>query len=383
MDTPASTEQEQATIMIVDDMPANLQLLVRFLRDEGFRVRPVTSGFAALELAARVRPDLVLLDVNMPQMDGYEVCRRMRADRALKDVPVVFLSALGEPIDKLKAFEAGGEDYIAKPFHMEEVKARIGTHLRLARLRDDLARSYSRLKELESMRERLVHMLVHDMRSPLFGISGMLELAGMCDGVVADPHASRCIQDARESSRVLVEMISGILDVYKMESGAALVAPQETVLAEVVADAQRVLGALVRRGRFVHTALPADLKVVCDPGLTCRVLLNLIGNAVKFSPAGSEVRLDVTDEGREVRLRVQDAGPGIRSEDQARVFEKFGQLGSDSIGRKYSTGLGLVFCKMVVESQGGAIGVQSQVGHGSTFWFTIPKAANPEARSPT
>jgi signal transduction histidine kinase len=375
---PQGNGERPASILVVDDRLAELQILVAFLREEGFLVRPVTSGAAALDLASRARPDLVLLDVHMPGMDGYEVCRRLRADPALRDVPVLFLSALSEPIDKLRAFEVGGEDYIAKPFYMEEVRARIRTHLRLARYRADLEESCRRLREVETMRERLVHMLVHDMRSPLFGISGMLEMAGLCQGVAGDADAARWIHDARETARALIEMISGILDVYKMESGASIVCTRPVSFAAVLTEAQRLLGGVAGRCRL--TVCACDAWVRCDPSMTARVLLNLVANAAKFSPPGGLVQVEARAEETALTVSVIDAGPGVRPEDQSRVFEKFGQTGADG-GRRYSTGLGLVFCKMVVEAQGGTIGVESHPGAGSRFWFTVPLAPRPAAEA--
>ena len=154
-------------MLVVDDTIENLRLLSDLLGEHGYEVRAVTNGRQALQAAEHDPPDLILLDITMPEMDGYEVCRRLRAGRASRDVPVIFLTALTDTADKVLAFDAGGVDYVTKPFQFEEVLARVKTHVALRRAQSALAESYARLRDLEQLRDDLVHMVVHDMRSPL------------------------------------------------------------------------------------------------------------------------------------------------------------------------------------------------------------------------
>src|SRR3954470_1077963 len=151
------------SILVVDDTVENLRLLASLLGEQGFEVRPVTSGKQALQAAAHDPPDLILLDITMPEMDGYETCERLKQLDAVRDVPVIFLTALGEIGDKVRAFEVGGADYVTKPFRIEEILARIRVHLALRRAQLELARNYERLGALERLRDDLVHMVVHDM----------------------------------------------------------------------------------------------------------------------------------------------------------------------------------------------------------------------------
>jgi len=156
-----------ANILVVDDTIENLQLLATMLGDQGYEIRPVTNGRQALLAADRDPPDLILLDINMPDMSGYEVCAQLTARASSQDVPVIFLTALSETADKVKAFDVGGHDYITKPFQFDEVLARVKTHVALRRTRQELVQSYDQLRSLETLRDNLVHMVVHDMRSPL------------------------------------------------------------------------------------------------------------------------------------------------------------------------------------------------------------------------
>ncbi len=384
MSEPIKTDRRQANIMIVDDMPANLQLLVHFLRNEGYKVRPVTSGAAALELAQHVRPDLVLMDVSMPEMDGYEACLRMKENPELKDVPVVFLSAMGDLLDKVRAFEVGGVDYITKPFHMEEVRIRIETHLRLAELRGDMEEKCRQLEASEQMKTHLAHLIIHDMRTPLFNISASLDLVGLSESLAADAPALHHLGDAKDSVGVLEQMIADILDVYKMEGGGQLVQITSAPVSGFVEDAIRLMNTLVKHHRFTYTLPPSDLMVLCDPALTTRVLINLFSHSVKNAPIGSVIQLLVADEGPVVRVSVTDQSQGILPGMQDQMFERVSRLSSDMNAKKMTTGLGLVFSRMVIEAQGGEIGVRSKPGEGCVYWFTLVKPAGPrEIRPPT
>jgi len=381
MNTTLLAGQRPAEIVIVDDMPANLQLLVHFLRHEGYRVRPVTSGAAALALAAVTPPDLVLMDVSMPEMDGYEACRRLKAIPRLQSVPVVFLSALGDPMDKVRAFEVGGVDYITKPFHLEEVRVRIDTHLRLRRLQTEMEDTCRQLQVAETVKGHLVHLLIHDMRTPLFNISASVELLELCESVAADAAARRHLGDAKDSVQILEQMIADILDVYKMEGGSAMAAPGPAPVADFVGEAIRLVGGLMKRHRFAYTLPPPTLLALCDPDLSARVLLNFFSNAVKHSPVGSEIRLQVEEEPDRIRLSVSDQSPGLAPGEDQGLFDKAGLIRNGK-RRAKSLGLGLVFCRMVAEAQGGQIGVTSQPGAGCTFWFTLPKPPVDPAGAP-
>jgi DNA-binding response OmpR family regulator len=175
--TAATTRRDvPAEILIVDDSPDDLQLLDEFLRGQGYQTRLALSGRQALELARSSRPDLLLLDANMPNMTGYEVCEQLRADTALREVPILFLSAMVAVTDKVRAFRAGAVDYVTKPFELEEVAARVRTQLELGQQRRVLKSNFTRLRELEHLRDNLVHMIVHDLRSSLTTIGLSLAL---------------------------------------------------------------------------------------------------------------------------------------------------------------------------------------------------------------
>lgn len=371
--------QEQTNILVVDDAPANLQLLVKLLQMEGYKVRPARSGPAVFALLEDIRPDLILMDINMPEMDGFEVCRRLKADPRHQTIPVIFLSALHDTFDKVKAFEVGGVDYITKPFQMEEVRVRMETHLRLVRMKAELEETNAKLRQSEKQHELLTHLIAHDMRTPLFGVLGMAELVSLSPDVQQDPETLDNVINIQDSARILVNLISDMLDVYKKECGSELVKPETCLFETIVDEAVKMMGGIVKRRSLEIHFHERSVRVRCDRGLTVRVLVNLLCNAFRFTPEKTGVKLTVGVKDGFLHIRVKDEGRGISSEDQARLFQKFGQLEAKEKGVRYSTGLGLVFCRMVVEGQGGTIGVESVPGHGSVFWFTLPLAESGQA----
>jgi two-component system sensor histidine kinase/response regulator len=362
----------KANVLIVDDTPANLQLLAGLLRERGYKPRPAPSGKLALQAAQAEPPDLVLLDINMPEMDGYEVCAKLKADDRLKDVPVIFISALTETLDKVKAFQAGGVDYVTKPFDAEEVGARVQTHLTLRRLQKDLQQRYQELEALQQLRDGLVHMIVHDLRSPLNSVMGYIDLL-RTDTTATLELRARFTNEAYDAAAEMAELISTLLDINRMEAREMPVDRQATDLCAVAADALRSLGGLAV-GRDVSQANPdGAVSSNCDAGLIRRVIGNLLGNALKFTPGSGAITVTVSRSNARPRIVVTDTGPGIPAEFLGKVFDKFSQAGAGRATKRYSTGLGLAFCKLAVEAHGGAIGVTSEVGAGSHFWFELPE----------
>lgn len=360
----------EGTILVVDDTYASLKLLTDILRAAGYQVRPADSGELALASAVESPPDLILLDITMPAMDGFEVCRRMMSDERLKDTPVIFISALNETMDKVKAFGVGGVDYVTKPFESAEIQARVRTHLELRRQRRLLQESYQSLRELEGRRDNLVHMIVHDMRSPLMVVSGCFELL---EPELADkgPGPIQRLRMGLGASTQLITMCNALLDVSRLEAGEMPVHREVCDLLSLVSDAAAATEVQARaQGVSVRIEGP-HAQASVDKALMYRVIVNLLVNAIKHSPAKGVVTAAVRTVGDSIRLEVSDVGAGIPSEYQEKIFEKFYQVKARQEGHTHSTGLGLTFCKLAVEAQGGTIAVASEVDKGSTFWIAL------------
>lgn len=358
-------------ILIVDDTVENLRLLSALLAECGYEPRPVRSGTEAIAAAQHFVPDLILLDVMMPELDGFETCARLKAIPPLREVPVIFLTALDDQADKLRAFAAGGADYITKPFRAEEVLARVRVHLELRSAHVELADSLERLRTLEQLRDDLVHMVVHDMRGPLTVLLAHLGFLKEESAAGFPPDAAADIDAALHAANVLNGMTSDLLDISRLDAGKLPLHLAWTDLGELAAQVRADVAAVYPK-RVIELDAPKRAEVECDTGIVRRVLENLLGNAIKYTPATGRIRLVVTA-GDPARVEVLDEGPGIPVEARERIFEKFGTLEERRAVGHRSSGLWLAFCKLAVEAHGGRIGVRDADGGGAAFWFELPQ----------
>ena len=376
-------EPTQGFILVVDDIEANRDVLSRRLEKQGYDVATAKNGVRALKKLRTQSFDLVLLDIMMPEMDGYEVLQTIQNDETLRHIPVVMISALGEMDSVVRCVEMGAADYLTKPFNPTLLKARIGASLEKKRAHDretqlfaQLQENYGRLQELEKLRDNLTHMIIHDLRTPLTSvIMGMqtLEIAGDLND-----DQREMLNIAVSGGETLLGMINDLLDVEKLESGAmqldlAVLSPTELVDSAIVQVATLVESKQLSLLRHVAADLPT---LRGDENKLRRTLVNLLGNAIKFTPSGGTITVETrqSEDAQSVVFDVKDTGEGIPPESFERIFEKFGQVESRQAGRMMSTGLGLTFCKLAVEAHGGHIGVESVIGEGSTFCFALPLA---------
>jgi two-component system, sensor histidine kinase and response regulator len=378
LDDPAT----RPTVLIVDDTPENLALASSILK-VSYRAKVATSGERALQIAfSQDPPDLILLDIMMPEMDGYEVCRRLKTDERTCDIPIIFLTAKTSTEDEKMGFELGAVDYITKPISPPIVMARVKTHLALQRQRRTLQDNYRQLQNLEELRDNLVHMLVHDLRSPLTSIIGHLDLLETYETDSLTDEGKDLVRITKSSAATLVKMISSVLDVSRMESGQMMLDLAECEMKNMAGEAIARLAALKKDRKFTLKAPSDPIRINADPDLVTRVIQNLLANAFKFTPQAGEITLTIEPYDDHVRASVRDNGSGIPEEFRDKVFDKFCQVDARQKGHQYSTGLGLTFCKLAVEAHGGSIGVESDVGKGSTFWFELPISGPARTKAP-
>ncbi|MEX0321651.1 MAG: ATP-binding protein [Puniceicoccaceae bacterium] len=362
-------ETKRASLLIVDDTPANIDVLVGLLSPQ-YRTRIANSGKVALSLCEKELPDLILLDIMMPEMDGYEVCQRLKAMEETKNIPVIFITAKGEVEDETKGLALGAVDYISKPIVPAIVEARVETHLEIDRQRLRIEKAYNQLQELEALRDNLVHMVIHDMRNPLTLINGHLDMLRIRGNFEGKP--LRHLNVITSSCEGLIEMVSTLLDVSRFDNNEM---PLQLGSHDIVRLAKETIApyqAIEESADIVFESLVEAQQLQCDNNLIERVITNLMGNAVKFTPHSGTVRVALEKTDQDVKISISDTGPGIAPEFHEKIFEKFGQVEMYNQRRKYSTGFGLTFCKLAVEAHGGTIGVDSEVGKGSTFWFSLP-----------
>jgi signal transduction histidine kinase len=359
-----------ASVLVVDDTIANLKLLTSLLGGQRYDVRAVTSGRQALQAVEHDLPDLILLDISMPEMDGYEVCRRLKAHERSRGVPVIFLTALTDTADKIRAFEMGGVDYITKPFQFDEVLARVKTHVTLSRTQAELSDSFTRLRAMEQLRDDLVHMIVHDLRSPLVALLINLRLLKKSAATLGEDD-QEIVNASLGSVEELSRMTNDLLDVSRLEACRMPIDRAVWDLTRMAGDARSALGSM-DLGRDIEIETAGAVEATCDGALVRRVMENLVSNGIRHTPAGSRIRIAIASGDGRVRFAVHDEGYGVPPEAREKIFEKFGTVETRHAERYHSSGLGLAFCKLAVEAQGGTIGVDPRVPVGSTFWFELP-----------
>jgi len=383
-----SFEPDNLNILIVDDTSANLKTLTAILSERGYQVRPAINGEVGLNAARKKQPDLILLDIRMPGMDGYEVCRRLT-------------------MDKVKAFELGGVDYITKPFQSEEVLARVKTHLSLwqmqARLEHQnaqLQQANAKLKELDRLKSQFLANMSHELRTPLNSIIGFTGI--MLQGTPGElnDEQKKQLNMVYESGKHLLGLINDILDISKIEAGKLEIIPSQFEVKELIQTVEKMVSPLIEgKGLGLEVTISEDVPptIYSDKNRIKQVLINLFSNASKFTESG-EIRLTVNadfgmrnadlKEGetpkaiRNIVFSVSDTGVGIEPEHLPDVFDEFKQIEGPLKGKTDGIGLGLAISKKIVEMMGGRIWAESEYGKGSCFHFVIPMEEITAAKRP-
>jgi CheY-like chemotaxis protein len=353
-------------ILIVDDSPDNLQVLMQLLKED-YAIVAATTGEKALQLAVRAPvPDLIILDVVMPVMDGYEVCTRLKANPDTQGIPVVFVTALNEVGNETRGFELGAIDYIIKPFSPPVVKARIKSHLTIQRLNQELQQTNSELARATRMKDEFLANMSHELRTPLNAILGMVE--GLQEGVFGEVNHGqiKALQTIERSGSHLLELINDILDLAKIEAGKLVLDFAPTAIAPLCQSSLAFVRQQAhQKGISVETKLPPHLpELAIDERRIRQVLINLLNNAVKFTPEGGRITLEVSLPPAQthlmLRIAVIDTGIGIAPENIEKLFQPFIQIDS-ALNRQYTgTGLGLALVR------------RSEVGVGSCFTIDLP-----------
>jgi len=372
----------QGTVLIVDDMPTNLKMLFSYLRQLGFKVLVAENGEDALVGVAHAPPALILLNVMMPYMDGFETCRRLKENEATRDIPVIFMTALSETVDKVKGFEVGAVDYLTKPVQHEEVLARITTHLTLRRLQKTLEEKNQLLeqqnillKEENAELEAFAHTVAHDLKNPLNGITGLSSLLAYKLASSLDAQSLDFLQRIKQSGLEMAKIIDALLLLASSHHQEVDMEPLSMV--EIITSVQQ---------RLAHTI--EECEIVISPEWPTalgyapwieEVWANYISNGLKYGGRPPRLELGATPFNGYIRFWVRDNGKGLTSEQQSQLFVPFTRL---SKVRVEGHGLGLSIVQRVINRCGGQVGVESQVGQGSTFNFTLPASEIAPASSP-
>ena len=354
--------KSQPTVLVVDDQHANVRMVTALLTHSGYRVLPALSGGEGLELARGSNPDLVLLDMKMPGMDGFEVLRQLREDDATRELPVIFLTADDERENLVRAFAAGASDYIAKPFVGKELLARVATHVELKRCSDAL-------RNIAREKQEMAELVAHDLRNYFANIMFAAELMVSSDKAPADQR--RLLESIRSSADSGMLFLQTFLEQQEHQAHGMMIEPLPVrqMLREVVdllgrsASAKDMALNLMEHETIVISGLRAGVS---------HVLQNLVSNAIKYSPRGSDIDITALAHGKHGRIMVMDRGPGISEDDQEKLFQRFVRLSSEPTEGESATGLGLASAKQHARAMGGNLWYELRDGGGSIFTLELP-----------
>lgn len=372
-------------ILIVDDTPANVRLLQDILAPKGYKLYIANSGEQALQIAPRVDPDLILMDVMMPGIDGFEACSQLKQQKDFEEVPVIFITAKADPADLSRGFEVGGVDYITKPINQVEVEARVQTHLKIRKLISSQQNFITSLEcGLADQKKELASM-GHELRTPLNAIIGYSDmmLEDIKEQSVKDCNdCSDKVNAINTAGNYLLKLINDVLDVAKLDAGKMELHIEEFHLGGFLQFIESTVSPLVHKNgnRFQLICGSTDQMLRMDPTKIKQIILNLMGNAAKFTENG-QVTLDVNVSDRDhLVIKVSDSGIGMTSEQLARLFNAYKQADSSIAGKYGGTGLGLAISKKLVELMGGSINVESVLGKGTSFTVTLPTQSKEQLR---
>ncbi len=430
--TDSTSYSSPATILIIDDQPKNLAVIGDYLMKCGFTVIVSQTGVGGLRRARGVKPDLILLDILMPDMDGFETCRRLKADESTKNIPVIFMTALTGIEDKVKGFELGGVDYITKPIEYEEVLARVKTHLQivnqkrqleiqacnlenvnallnkeinsrkvaqreLQRLNEELEdrikirtaelsqvaerlrltnielqKANQELKKVDDIKTEFVALASHELRTPLTSILGYAQTLAASDLQLDSSTRASILSTIVSESKRLAALIGNLLDISKIETRNFRFKTEPFDISDVIDSVVSTLNLPANFPLVVHNATKNNCKAVGDKEQTGLVIRNILDNAIRYINENGKLTINVNETEDYIRVGISDTGPGIKPEEQKKIFEKFYRI-RDEKKRSIGSGLGLSIASKIIISQGGQIWVDSTYGEGATFYFTLPK----------
>lgn len=373
-------EAMKGNILIVDDTPNNLRLLSSMLTQHGYEVRSAINGPVALKAVAAIAPDLILLDIAMPEMDGYAVCHQLKTNPETCDIPIVFLSALGEANNKVKAFQAGGSDYITKPFQMEEVIARVEHQLALRRMQAELQqaknealRALEQEKELNRLKSEFTSMISHDFRTPLTSIQGFAELLRYTDADLSPTMRDRYFDKINGAVEHLLNLLDEILLIGCTEAGTIQCQPTLFNLETFCSDLAEALQLGINSHHSIHFSSCGPCQQVrLDQTLLRQILTNLLSNAIKYSPDNTPIEFHLSCQAAIATFCIRDYGIGIPADNLAHLLTPFYRC--RNVGSIKGTGLGLAIVKKCVELHQGALHIDSTEGQGTCITVTLPLA---------
>jgi signal transduction histidine kinase len=366
---------EQKKIIIVDDNIENLNTLKNIMKNQ-YEVYPCPSALKMFDLLEHIKPDLILLDVEMPEMNGYESAKKLKDNNKFREIPIIFLTSMNDAKSEIKGLNIGAVDYIHKPFAAPLLLRRIETHLALIKHQQEAQKASLEAQNASRAKGEFLSHMSHEIRTPLNAIIGMINIAANIDDINKIKY---CLNKADNASKHLLNIINNILDLSKIEADKFELSASEFNLEEMLMNIFNVVNVRAEEKNLnlsVNINKNVPSFIISDELRLSQVILNLVNNAIKFTPEKGTIvmsaeKLEDTDSDITLRLEVADSGIGISKEQQERLFTSYGQADNNISKNFGGTGLGLVISKRIVELMQGRIWIESEFNKGSKFIFTI------------
>ena len=373
----SKTEDFIPTVLVVDDNPNNVKVIALTLRPLNYKLVIATNGKSAIEMVDKTQPDLVLMDIMMPEMDGHEACRIIKSKKKNENLPIIFLTALNDKENTVKGFESGGVDYITKPFNKNELISRVRTHLELKHTQDSLRKTTKHLTELNSLKDKMFSVIGHDLRSPLGSVKMTLEfLSQTADDTTGEEFKSTIDLLVKTTDEVF-SLLENLLGWAKSQSGNLVLEKEEVDLIDLVSNVHMLnKGNLNLKNIEFTTDIKPETKVYADLNTLKIVFRNLLSNAIKFTPENGKISINASRQDDKMKVEIKDTGVGIPEENLPKLFDQTQHLTTYGTNRESGSGLGLLLCKDFVVRNNGEIWVESEMGKGTIFNLLLQSSAS-------
>lgn len=366
-------QETKPKVLVVDDSEFELQLVDFILQEKNYQTVLAGNGTDALIILETLTPDLILLDIMLPDFDGFEVCKKLKTIDKLKDIPVIFFTSLSNIDDIVKGFEAGGVDYVTKPFNTDELLVRIKTHLDLINSKRKIELQARELSQANALKDKMFSVISHDLRSPVSSIK--LALDFISKGLVkpTDELFNETIKGLVKTTDEAYILLENLLGWAKSQSNILTVYPESLDLKPLASSIAGLLKLTCENKKIsIENNIPEGITVFADMQMIQSVLRNLLSNALKFTPENGSIEMNALEMNTEVIISIKDSGVGISESSLKRIFDQDQPVKTLGTNKESGSGLGLILCKDFVEKNGGRIWVESEKGKGSTFSFTVP-----------
>lgn len=361
-------------VLIVDDIPENLQVLSNVLYQQGIEVGFATSGEQALEAIENIMPDLILLDVQMPEMDGFEVCNKLKSLPKTKNIPIIFLTAKTDQEDIIRGFEIGAVDYITKPFQSQELVSRVKTHLELNNSKRIIENQLIQLRQTNATKDKLFSLIAHDLKGPINALVGISDILIEDFDRLNTEQLKKMHKSIKETSVKGLKLLQNLLEWSQIQTGRIAFSPKPHSIARTVDDILQLLSLNADlKNLKIQNKCDTTHRIFFDYNMIHAVLRNLIGNSIKFSESNGEIFIESFENKDFWEIQIHDFGIGISQENIENLFKIENHSLINVTSKEKGTGLGLIICKEYIQKHLGDIWVESNQKTGTIFHFTISK----------